>query len=181
MIKINQLTASWGFQILRDIYTGDVDIKETQTNNLIDINLEANKTDLIAIIGQVGSGKTTLLAAIMNELIVVSGEAKTRGKIWYVEQEPFITSQSVKENILFGEPYEEEKFNKVIKACWLDTDIAIFKNGIETLIGERGIDISGGQKARISLARAAYSNSDIYLLDDPLSALDQKVGKKIYK
>ena len=117
----------------------------------------------------------------MNELIVVSGDVKTRGKICYVEQEPFIMSQTVKENILFGEPYNEERLNKVIEVCCLKTDIEQFKNGIETLIGERGIDISGGQKARISLARAAYSNSDIYLLDDPLSALDQKVGKKIFE
>ena len=180
VIHINKLTASWGFQILKDIYTGDVDIKDNPTNNLVDISLDANKKDLIAIIGQVGSGKSTLLAAIMNELMVVSGEVKTRGKIWYVEQDPFIMSQTIKDNILFGEPYNEERFNSVIKACWLDRDIDIFDKGIETLIGERGINVSGGQKARISLARAAYSNSDIYLLDDPLSALDQKVGKEVY-
>ena len=89
-------------------------------------------------------------------------------------------SQTVKENILFGEPYDEKKFNKVIKACCLEPDIALFSKGVETLIGERGINVSGGQKARISLARAAYSDSDIYLLDDPLSALDQKVGKEVY-
>ena len=146
-VHINKLTASWGFQILKDIYTGDVDIKDNPTNNLVDISLDANKEDLIAIIGQVGSGKSTLLAAIMNELMVVSGEVKTRGKIWYVEQDPFIMSQTVKENILFGEPYDEERFNSVIKACWLDRDIDIFDKGIETLIGERGINVSGGQKS----------------------------------
>ena len=180
-VKFDQFTATWGFSLLKDIYTGDVTVNENPTNNLVDISFEAKRSDLIAVIGTVGSGKSTLLAAVMNELSVVSGEVKTRGRICYVEQEPFIMSQTVKENILFGEPYDKERFNKVIEACCLDTDIALFKNGIDTIIGERGINVSGGQKARISLARAAYSNSDIYLLDDPLSALDQKVGKKIFE
>ena len=179
-INCRNLTATWGFQILKDTYTGEVNGIDKATNNLININFDARKSDLIWVTGPVGSGKSTLLAAIMNELEVVEGEVKTRGKICYVEQEPFIMSQSIKENILFGESLDEERLNEVINLCWLDQDIELFEQGINTIIGERGIDLSGGQKARISLARAVYSNSDIYLLDDPLSALDHKVGKKIF-
>ena len=106
---------------------------------------------------------------------------KTRGRIAYVEQEPFIMSASVKDNITFGLPFDESKFINTIEVCWLEPDIQSFEYGIETQIGERGINISGGQKARVSLARAVYSDADIYLLDDPLSALDHKVGKEIFE
>lgn len=90
-------------------------------------------------------------------------------------------SQSVKDNILFGLPYEENRFNRTLEVCEMLQDVYRFENGVETVIGERGINISGGQKARISLARAVYSDSDIYLLDDPLSALDPKVGREVYE
>ena len=86
-------------------------------------------------------------------------------------------SETVKNNILFGHPYDQSRFSTVLEIWCLDEDMQKLKDGIETRIGERGINISGGQKARISLARAVYSDSDIYLLDDPLSALDPKVGK----
>ena len=159
-IICNNLNATWGFQVLKDKYTGEANIKDKPIHNLIDISFEAEKSDLICVIGSVGSGKSTLLAAIINELNVVSGELKTKGRISYVEQEPFIMSQSVKENILFGEPLDEERLQEVVSVCWLDQDIELFEQGIDTIIGERGIDISGGQKARISLARAVYSNAD---------------------
>ena len=181
-ICMNHVTATWGFQIKQDVYSGETEVITDQpTSNLIDITIDAHKTDFIAIIGQVGSGKTTLLSTIMNELEITQGDLKLNGSISYVEQEPFIISETVKNNILFGNEYNYEKLNRVIDLCCLTEDIQQLKHGLETKIGERGINISGGQKARISLARAVYSDSDIYLLDDPLSALDPHVGSLIYQ
>ena len=97
-----------------------------------------------------------------------------------MEQEPFIISGTVKENIILGNEFDQERFDEVIELCWLEHDLKILHNGADTEIGERGINVSGGQKARISLARAVYSNSDIYLLDDPLSAVDPDVADKLY-
>lgn len=94
------------------------------------------------------------------------------GNIAYVEQEPYIYSTTIKDNILFGKKYNEELFNKALEVSQMKRDVEQFANGADTVIGERGINISGGQKARISLARAVYSEADIYLLDDPLSAVD---------
>ena len=177
-ILMSNVTASYSFKIEQDKYTGEKEIVEDQTtDNISNINFIAKNTDFISIIGPVGSGKTTLLVAIMRELEIKEGEVKTRGSISYVEQEPFILSETVKNNILFGHPYDESKFNTVLEVWCLDEDIEQLKDGIDTRIGERGINISGGQKARISMARAVYSDSDIYLLDDPLSALDPEVGK----
>ena len=99
----------------------------------------------------------------------------------YVEQEPFIISGTLKDNILFGIEYDEERMNKVIEVCCLEHDLEIFNKGLDTEIGERGINVSGGQKARISLARACYSDADVILLDDPLSAVDPDVAEKIFK
>lgn len=106
---------------------------------------------------------------------------KVNGRIAYVEQEPFIISGTLKDNILFGGEYDETKFNKVIESCCLEHDLQIFNRGADTEIGERGINASGGQKARISLARAVYSDADIYLLDDPISAVDPDVAGNLYK
>lgn len=95
-----------------------------------------------------------------------------QGNIAYVEQEPYIFSTTIKQNILFGKKFNEKLMDEVLEASQLTRDIQSFAKGIDTIIGERGINISGGQKARISLARALYSEADIYLLDDPLSAVD---------
>jgi len=103
------------------------------------------------------------------------------GKIAYVEQEPFIISGTLKQNVLFGLEFDQEKFDEAVATCCLDHDIALFNKGIDTEIGERGINASGGQKVRISLARAVYADADIYLLDDPLSAVDPDVAENLYK
>lgn len=103
-----------------------------------------------------------------------------KGTVAYVEQEPFIISASVKENILMGKKYNKELLDKALEASQLVRDLANMKNGADTVIGERGINVSGGQKARISLARAIYSEADIYLLDDPLSAVDPHVANEIF-
>ena len=102
----------------------------------------------------------------------MGGEQNVRGNVAYVEQEPYIYSTSIKENIIFGKKFDATLFDRCIQASQLSSDMEGFAKGADTVIGERGINISGGQKARISLARALYSEADIYLLDDPLSAVD---------
>lgn len=116
----------------------------------------------------------------MNELHILKGSIKTSGKIAYVEQEPFMMSGTILENILFGNPCDKLKLTKVVKVCQLDQDIRSFPSGLSTDIGQGGVTLSGGQKARISLARAVYSDADIYLLDDPLSAVDPNVADNIF-
>ena len=109
------------------------------------------------------------------ELLPSSGDAFVRGRVSYASQEPWIVGTSVKENILFGTEEDQAKLNAVLNACALRADLAQLPNGIDSLIGERGVTLSGGQKARVSLARAVYRDADIYFLDDPLSAVDPKV------
>lgn len=133
------------------------------------------------VAGEIGSGKTTLLFSIMNETIKKEGSLEVKGRIAYVEQEPFIIGGTIEENILFGLEFNQDRFDKSILASALQRDMPNFANGSKTMIGERGMNISGGQKARISLARAIYSNADIYLLDDPLSAVDPEVANIIFE
>jgi len=147
---------------------------------LYDIDIDMKSGDFMVVVGQVGCGKTSLLYSIMEETGVMKGNASVAGSVAYVEQEPFIFSSSVKDNITFGKPFEQERFNQAIKSAQLERDMAIFTNGADTVIGERGVNISGGQKARISLARAVYADADIVLLDDPLSAVDPEVANKIF-
>ena len=133
------------------------------------------------VIGKIGAGKTTLLHSIMDETRKIAGTQSVKGRVAYVEQEPFIFSSSIQENITFGLVYNAEHFEKAVEASCLTSDMLQFANGKDTIIGERGINVSGGQKARISLARAIYQNADIYLLDDPLSAVDPEVANKIFE
>lgn len=115
----------------------------------------------------------------MNEMVKIQGEVRKNGKIAFIQQEAFLLNDTIKDNILFGEPYDEAFFNQVLDICQLRPDLETLAAGIQTEIGEKGINLSGGQKQRISIARAVYSRSDIYLIDDSLSALDAYVGKKI--
>lgn len=109
-----------------------------------DINIDMKSGDFLAVVGQVGCGKTSLLYSIMEETGVMKGKSSIAGSIAYVEQEPFIFSSSVKDNITFGKPFEQERIEKAIKAAQLEKDIEIFTNGVDTVIGERGVNISGG-------------------------------------
>jgi len=154
--------------------------KAAQKPCLSDITLTCNPGYVTAIIGKIGSGKTTLLMSMLNELPVTQGKLECSGKIAYVEQDPIIFSGTVRENILFGRRFDEMLYRQVIKSCNLERDLELFTHGDGTLIGERGVNLSGGQKARVSLARALYSQSDIYLLDDPFSALDSRVSRDIF-
>ena len=153
---------------------------------LKDINLQIKKGEHIGIIGEVGSGKTCLLNAFINNLQVFSknnskGNIKLSGKISFVSQNPWILNTTVEENILFFSPKDEEKYKKIISVCQLEPDFSTLQKGDQTEIGEKGLNLSGGQKARISIARAIYSDSEIYIFDDPLSALDAYVGMNLFK
>jgi len=148
---------------------------------LKNINVSIKNNQLIALIGKIGSGKTTFLLSFLREIPVTSGQLLFKGTISYVEQEPVIFSGSIQDNILFGNEFDSMFYAQVLRACNLTEDLQQFDHGDQTIVGERGVTMSGGQKARLSLARALYARSDIYLLDDPLSAVDSRVGKIIFE
>ncbi|GFT34184.1 multidrug resistance-associated protein 1 [Nephila pilipes] len=149
-------------------------------STLSNINVIVRRNNLIAIVGQVGSGKSSLFSAILGEMTKISGTVSVAGKVAYASQQPWIQNTSLKNNILFSKPFSKHFYDDVIEACGLKPDLEILPGGDQTEIGEKGINLSGGQKQRVSLARAVYSSADIYLLDDPLSAVDSHVGKHIF-
>ena len=148
---------------------------------LQDIEFSTAPQSLTVITGPVGSGKSTLLSAIAGEISDVSGTITFPGTPVYVPQTAWIFSGTIRENILFGQPYDETKYSRVIEACALTEDIQRFPDYDQTVVGERGEVLSGGQQARVGLARAVYADADLYLLDDPLSAVDFKVSQHIFK
>ncbi|KAF2894912.1 hypothetical protein ILUMI_11261 [Ignelater luminosus] len=166
-IRMQNVTAKWASDATED--------------TLSEIKFEVQNNDLVAIIGPVGSGKTSLLHVLLKELSIKFGTLDIEGKISYASQEPWIFSASIKQNIVFGQPFETERYQDVIRVCALEHDLYHLPFGDETIVGERGVLLSGGQKARVSLARTIYKKADIYLLDDPLSAVDTHVGKQLYE
>lgn len=153
--------------------------EETYRVALSNINLESKKGSLDCIVGRVGSGKSSIIQCLLGDLYKLDGEVKVCGKVAYVSQVPWIINGTVRENILFGHKYDPEFYAEVINACALTTDLKTLLKGDKTEVGEKGISLSGGQKARLALARAVYARADVYLLDDPLSAVDEHVGKHL--
>lgn len=147
---------------------------------LLDISLHVPKGSLIAIVGRVGSGKSSLLAAILGEMKKESGIVCTRGSISLSEQHPWLINDSIRSNIIYSKPYNEEKYREVIKVCCLEKDLSSLPGGDDYMVGDRGMNLSGGQKVRISLARCCYSESDIILLDDSLASIDSQVSFHIF-
>ena len=156
-------------------------IKREDEFILQDIEITAETGSLIVITGPVGSGKSTLLSAIAGEVSDTTGTVSYIGRLVYVPQLAWVFSGTIRENILFGESYNESKYTRIIEACALTKDIQKFPGFDKTVVGERGETLSGGQRARVSLARAVYADADLYLLDDPLSAVDFKVGHHIFQ
>lgn len=144
------------------------------------VNLTVKKGELVIIIGVLGSGKSSLLSALSGDLKIMEGRVEVSSSIAYVTQEPWVISGSVRENITLGAVLDEVRYWKIVDMCGLKADFDQMPKGDLTLIGDRGSTISGGQKARISLARAVYRNKEVYLLDDPLSAVDAHVGLHIF-
>ncbi|XP_073399007.1 multidrug resistance-associated protein 1-like [Dendrobates tinctorius] len=145
------------------------------------INLSIEKGSLVAVVGHVGCGKSSLLSALLGEMEKVIGKVALKGSIAYVPQQTWIPNATFKENVLFGRTMDKDWYDNVIQACALLPDLKILSGGENTEIGEKGINLSGGQKQRISIARAVYRNCDVYLLDDPLSAVDAHVGQHLFE
>lgn len=142
--------------------------------------LKINKGELVAVVGGVGGGKTALLLGLLNELTPVSGSVEVHSSPAYVAQQPWIVSDTIRNNILAGRPFDESNYIRAVAASCLERDLLGFPKGDSTEIGERGVNLSGGQRQRIALARALYARATIYLLDDPLSALDPAVANSVF-
>lgn len=147
---------------------------------LADINLVADHKDKVAICGEVGSGKSSLLAAILGEISKTRGKIEVYGRIAYVQQSAWIPTGTIRENILFGSPMDTQRYKETIEKCSLVKDLNSMPFGDLTEIGERGVNLSGGQKQRLQLARALYQDADIYLLDDPFSAVDAHTASSLF-
>ncbi|NWW33878.1 MRP2 protein, partial [Panurus biarmicus] len=146
-----------------------------------DVTLDITPGSLVAVVGAVGSGKTSLVSAMLGEMENIKGHINIQGSLAYVPQQAWIQNATLKDNIIFGSELDEARYQQVLKACALLPDLELLPAGDQTEIGEKGINLSGGQKQRVSLARAVYSNADIYILDDPLSAVDAHVGKYLFE
>uniref|UniRef100_A0A8C4VBS7 Multidrug resistance-associated protein 1 n=2 Tax=Falco tinnunculus TaxID=100819 RepID=A0A8C4VBS7_FALTI len=145
------------------------------------INFTVPEGSLVAVVGQVGCGKSSLLSALLGEMEKKEGYVVVKGSVAYVPQQAWVQNATLEDNILFGREKNESRYKRVIEACALLPDIEILPTGDKTEIGEKGVNLSGGQKQRVSLARAVYCNADVYLCDDPLSAVDAHVGKHIFE
>ena len=148
-------------------------------NCLEDIDFSIRKGELSCIVGRVGSGKTSFLEAILGDIWKIRGEVVVHGTTAYVAQQAWVMNASLKENIVFGHRWDPQFYERTIQACALTDDLKTLPDGDSTEVGERGISLSGGQKARLTLARAVYARADVYLLDDCLSAVDQHVGRHL--
>uniref|UniRef100_A0A8C0GNK0 Uncharacterized protein n=1 Tax=Chelonoidis abingdonii TaxID=106734 RepID=A0A8C0GNK0_CHEAB len=153
---------------------------ESQLSRPSRVTLDIKPGHLVAVVGAVGSGKSSLVSAVLGEMENLKGHINIQGSVAYVPQQAWIQNATLKDNILFGSDLDEARYQQVVEACALLPDLKLLPGGDLTEIGEKGINLSGGQKQRVSLARAVYSNADIYLLDDPLSAVDAHVGKHLF-
>ncbi|XP_076736105.1 ATP-binding cassette sub-family C member 4 [Maylandia zebra] len=165
-IEIEKLTCYWD--------------KSLDAPSLQNVSITAKSHQLLTVIGPVGAGKSSLLSAILGELPRDTGTLKVKGQLTYASQQPWVFPGTIRSNILFGRELNPKKYEQVLRACALKKDLEMFPDGDLTLIGDRGATLSGGQKARVNLARAVYEDADIYLLDDPLSAVDAEVGKHLF-
>ncbi|XP_037923052.1 probable multidrug resistance-associated protein lethal(2)03659 [Hermetia illucens] len=166
-LELHEVVAKW-----------DPDVAE---NTLDGISFTAKPGELVAVIGPVGAGKSSLIQILLGELPLDSGKTYIKGVVSYASQEPWLFTGTVRQNILFGQPMDRKRYKMVVKKCALERDFELLPFGDRTIVGERGASLSGGQKARISLARAVYRKAGIYLLDDPLSAVDTHVGKHLFE
>lgn len=167
-VEIKTVCASWEVE------------EEKKPKTLEEIRLNVKAGQLCAIIGQVGAGKSSILHLLLGEMPILRGEIEIFGSTSYGSQEPWLFPGTIRSNILFGQEFDRRLYHDVISHCALTTDFVQLPDGDKTIVGERGAALSGGQKARISLARAVYKRASIYLLDDPLSAVDAHVGRHLF-
>ncbi|KAM6893784.1 ATP-binding cassette sub-family C member 4 [Xenentodon cancila] len=155
--------------------------KSLDAPSLQNVSFTLKSNQLLAVIGPVGAGKSSLLSSILGELPSEKGVLKVQGQLTYAAQQPWVFPGTIRNNILFGKEPDPQKYERVIRACALKRDLELLPGGDKTPIGDRGATLSGGQKARVNLARAVYQDADIYLLDDPLSAVDAEVGRHLFE
>ncbi|XP_024398184.1 uncharacterized protein [Physcomitrium patens] len=169
-----------GLHILSRVPRGkDSDKVFEEADTLKGVTFEVQRGDLVAIVGAVGSGKSSLLLALLGEMECLAGESQIDRPAAFAPQQPWILNDTIRSNVLFGNKFDEFRYKETVSACALDHDIAQLPAGHDTEIGERGVNLSGGQNARISLARACYSTSPLLLLDDPLAAVDVPTAKHL--
>lgn len=154
---------------------------DSRSKTLSELNIKIKSGKLYAIVGPVASGKSSIFQLLLGELPIYSGDVLINGDTSYASQDPWLFSSTVRNNILFGLPFDKLRYKETVKHCALDTDFQQLPHGDKTFVGERGSALSGGQRARVSLARAVYRNASIYMLDDPLSAVDAHVGKFLFE
>ena len=160
----------------------DESVQPTAIPALKDVTLDLKRGQLTCLVGAVGSGKSALLQALVGELPVKSGVIERRyGSLAYAAQDAWIMGGTVKENITMGLEFDAEWYNEVVNCCGLNVDFLQLRDGDETIVGDRGVQVSGGQRARIGLARALYKDADVLIADDPLSAVDAKVGRQLFQ
>ena len=182
-IEIKNGNFSWSQESSEDAQGEDNEgfsDSERDPQILSNINLNIEHGKLVAVVGTVGAGKSSLLSAILGEMCQSGGELRRSGSVAYVSQQAWIQNLTVKDNILFGKSLDEELYDKTLNACSLLSDLNQLPARDSTEIGENGINLSGGQKQRVALARAVFQQADLYLLDDPLAALDAHVGADVF-
>ncbi|KAG1668011.1 Multidrug resistance-associated protein 1 [Nymphon striatum] len=155
--------------------------KSSKNPVLKDISLTVAPNSLVAVIGKVGCGKSSLISALLGEMYKLKGQVNLKGNVAYVPQTAWIRNATVKKNIIMYKSENQSKYEEILNACELQYDLDVLPSGDISEIGEKGVNLSGGQKQRISLARAIYHEADVYFFDDPLSAVDSHVGKKIFE
>ncbi|KAJ1275198.1 hypothetical protein BS78_05G118100 [Paspalum vaginatum] len=178
VIKVASGSTNISVEVKNGFFSWDVC---SQLFTLQDLNFCVQKGMRVAICGRIGSGKSSLLSCILGDIPKLSGEVKTCGVVSYVSQSPWIHSGTIEDNILFGTQMDRGRYETVLKACSLQYDINQLCFGDQTHIGENGINLSGGQKQRINIARALYHDAEIYLFDDPFSAVDAHTGLHLFK
>lgn len=175
--KLSVSTSDTAVEVTNGNFSWDV---SSPSPTLNDINFRVSRGMRVAICGTVGSGKSSLISCILGEMPKLSGVVRLSGTKAYVAQSAWIQSGKIEENILFGKEMDRQRYNRVLEACSLNKDLEILSFGDQTVIGERGINLSGGQKQRIQIARALYQDADIYLFDDPFSAVDAHTGSHLF-
>lgn len=188
-VKIENGTFKWDVDQSSNVHDSAIKGKEDTASDeeakigefsIQNIDITIPKGQLVAIVGPVGSGKSTVLQSLVGETRKIEGSVHISGSIGYAPQQAWIQNATVRENILFGRPYDEIRYRRVVNVCCLERDLEILPEGDSTDIGEKGINLSGGQKQRVNLARLCYFDPDIVLMDDPLSAVDAHVGTFLF-
>ncbi|XP_041998041.1 ABC transporter C family member 3-like [Salvia splendens] len=175
--KIPVSSSDIAVEVINGKFSWDV---SSPSPTLRDINFRVSRGMKVAVCGMVGSGKSSLLSSILGEIPKIYGVVSLSGTKAYVAQSAWIQSGKIEENILFGKEMDRQWYNRVLEACSLNKDLEILAFGDQTVIGERGINMSGGQKQRIQIARALYQDADVYLFDDPFSAVDAHTGTHLF-